>query len=250
MKKTLVIGDIHNKYYIVDRFLTKLNYQFIEENEDKQIIFVGDYFDDFHDDSADAKAMALWLKDSLTKPNRIHLMGNHDYHYMIKPKGSAYCSGFSSEKYDAINEILTDEDWQKIKYFHSENNYWFSHAGIARYWFEHPLLGVTEETITTAIQKAFYALKARKFEDVECIYGADYFRGGPHPKGGLLWNDWRNSEFYDGITQIFGHTPHRNIKVSVGENNAKNINIDTHLAEILEIDGQGIKIINRFKTKI
>lgn len=250
MKKTLVIGDIHNKYYIVDRFLNKLNYYNIEESENKQIIFLGDYFDNFNDNCHQIKSMALWLKNSLNKPNRIHLMGNHDFHYLVKPKGSVFCSGFSLEKYDQINEILTHEDWGKIKYFHTEANYWFSHAGIARYWFEHPILGVNKQTIEDAIQKALHALKARNFENIGCLYAADYFRGGEHPKGGLLWNDWNNSELYEGITQIFGHTYNKKIKISIGENNSRNIKIDTNLAEIIEIDNLGIKIINRFKTKI
>ena len=123
--KTLVIGDIHQKIDQVEKIISDWT---------DQIIFIGDYFDDFNDTVEDARRTAQWLKQSLQRPNRVHLMGNHDYNYRIRPPGAYYCTGFTLEKYEAINLELSISDWKMIKYFHHEKDdtttYWFSHAGL------------------------------------------------------------------------------------------------------------------------
>ena len=227
MKKILVIGDVHQN-------LNRLNLAL--ENWQDKIIFLGDYFDDFQDSAEDAARTAKWLKESLTIPNRIHLIGNHDFHYMIRPKGITYCSGFSPEKYDAINNILTLEDWNKLKFFHHEKEiYWFSHAGITKYWFEHPVLGLNLAGILKTLEECKQALKISDLSRCGALWAADHYRGGRCQKGGLLWNDWRNCDFFKDITQIVGHTPREEVKCSQRKGGT-NINIDTHLTQVLELD--------------
>lgn len=227
MKKTLIIGDIHQK-------LNRLN--LATENWQDKIIFLGDYFDDFGDTLEDVTKTAEWLKDSLTKENRIHLIGNHDFHYLIKPKGAVYCSGFCPKKYERINQILTEEDWSKLRFFHHEKEtYWFSHAGITKYWFEHPVLGLNLAGILKTVEECTEALKASDFSRCNALWAADRYRGGRYEKGGLLWNDWRNCDFFKGITQIVGHTPREEVKCS-NKKGGTNINIDTHLTQVLELD--------------
>lgn len=229
MKKILVIGDVHQK-------LNRLNLAL--ENWQDKIIFLGDYFDDFQDSPKDAEKTAKWLKESLTIPNRIHLIGNHDFHYMIRPKGITYCSGFSPEKYDAINNILKPEDWNKLKFFHHEKEiYWFSHAGISYKWFSHPVHGVTLRGIEEVISKAQIDIEGQIYNSSNffALWGADFYRGGRFDKGGLLWCDWRNIDFFKGITQIVGHTPREEVKCSKRKGGT-NINIDTHLTQVLELD--------------
>lgn len=219
----VIIGDVHNKHEKVEEIL---------KNRDELIVFIGDYFDDFDDTREDIEATAHWLKESIYKPNRIHLMGNHDFHYRIQPCGITYCSGFQYYKHEVINNILNQEDWAKIKFFHAIENYWFSHAGIAKQWFEHPVLGLNIESIQKTIDEAVLGMESGNLTKVGPLWAADTYRGGRHKKGGLLWNHWTNSEFHDGITQIMGHTPHKEIQVKRSLQST-NINVDTHLKQIL-----------------
>jgi hypothetical protein len=172
------------------------------------------------------------------RPNTITLMGNHDIQYRIKDKNGLYCSGYEPWKYDVINDIVEEEDWCKVKYFHHEQNYWFSHAGISTYWFGHPIYGTTAEIIESKIAQAQKALEARIYLDIGCIYAADYYRGGRFAKGGIVWNDWRNIEKHDGITEIVGHTPSSKIQIRKRKNSCS-INVDSFLNELLIIHEDG-----------
>ena len=236
MAKILVIGDVHQK---VDRLKQALAYEHLAD----YTVFIGDYFDDFEDNVYEAMGMAWWLRDNLDQPNRVILLGNHDFQYML-PEYTVYCSGFTGYKHEAINKVLTPDDWKKFEYFHSHEsdvngdtiNYWFSHAGITRLWFEHPVLGTTPDTINENISKVKTAVETRNRE-WDCVWAADRFRGGRHKKGGLLWNDWDNNDFFENTTQIVGHTPQRNIAVKKNSIiNAQSINVDTHLREVILLD--------------
>lgn len=222
----LIIGDVHTKFEKVEKII---------KDYDCPVIFIGDYFDDFDDDAEINKATAEWLKESLTKENRIHLFGNHDFQYRIKPIGMVTYSGFHYKKYEKINEVMTEDDWDKLKYFHAIGKYWFSHAGITEYWFQHPVLGLTVEGINEIISKAKEAVKVSDLAGAQPLIAADYYRGGRHRKGGLLWNHDVNTDYIDGITQIYGHTEHDQIQVKRRINNTT-INVDTGLREVLELD--------------
>ena len=229
MSKILVIGDIHQKHQTAERYL---------KNWDGPVIFMGDYFDDFNDTPNDAIATAEWLKDSLTKTNRIHLMGNHDIHYMLPAESNMYCSGYTPEKHKVIKQILTNEDWNKIKFFHSENNCWFSHGGITHRWFSHPIHGTTKDTIESIVAQGVLDIKNRIYNGsgIKALCAADHYRGGSFDKGGLLWNDWRNSEFFPGITHVVGHTPRERVMCAKRKTKREfgiNINVDTHLQQAI-----------------
>jgi predicted MPP superfamily phosphohydrolase len=138
--KILVIPDIHQKIALVNQILEK------KEQGVDLTVFLGDYFDDFQDNQYEVNAMATWLKLNLYKEKRVFLMGNHDFHYRVLPY-SLYCSGYASWKHEIIQHILSEADWNQIKYFHAVGNFWFSHAGITEKWFSHPVHGLTPETI-------------------------------------------------------------------------------------------------------
>lgn len=228
MSKVLIVGDIHNK---VQKAETAMG------NWTGPIIQVGDIFDDFHDTVNDAIEAAEWLKQSILQPNRTHLMGNHDIQYMLPLNSGIYCSGYSVDKHKAIRSVLTDEDWSHVKYFLSVNNCWFSHAGITRMWFEHPINGLTLDGINEQINKAVHSINDKTYANIQCLYAADYFRGGRSKKGGLLWNDWRNSDFIEGVTQIVGHTPYDSIQCTKDSSiNSININVDTHMRQVITLD--------------
>jgi len=240
--KLLVIGDIHLQHLKAEKIC--------KAYPSHKKIFVGDYFDDFNDSALDNSNAAIWLKNSLQQPDRVHLMGNHDFHYWqwhAEGRSKLYCSGFSWAKFDAINNILSSEDWDKLKYFHSERGWWFSHAGITEQWFSHPVHGLTEDVIEYTLKKNIEDAKAGIFP--QAIWSADFFRGGENRKGGIVWNDWRNLDLIPKVKQVVGHTPLREITTKIDYSlsmpGAINVNVDCQLREVLEINEKGeIDILN------
>jgi hypothetical protein len=232
MENLLVIGDIHNKVKLVDFYIKRF--------PKTPIIFMGDYFDDFGDDEIDARATAEWLKESLTHPERIHLIGNHDLPYMLN--GRVFCPGWSEEKQRAVNDVLTADDWSKLKFFHHERNYYFSHAGLTEHWFAHPITGlITEEYVESSIGTALPLLDPMS---ENCIWAADSYRGGHHKYGSLLWCDWRCLDHIKNINQIVGHTPSRKIIRSTDEDtNSDHFNVDCFLREVLMFSSKNIPTI-------
>lgn len=230
MKKTLVIGDIHLRHKTITQILNVWS---------GPIIQVGDWFDNFGEKEKDTIATAKLFKRFVHRPDTITLMGNHDIQYRIKEKNGLYCSGYEPWKYDVINDIVSEVDWCKLKYFHYEQDFWFSHAGITDYWFQHPLVGTTTETIEEKINKAIIALEARSYSQIGCLYAADYSRGGNHHVGGLLWNDWRNIQKHEGIVEIVGHTPSNNIQIKKHDQISTSVNVDSFLKELLIIHEDG-----------
>jgi len=235
MSNLLIIGDIHNKVGLADLYLKRF--------PDTSVIFLGDYFDDFGDTEEDATHTAEWLKESLTHSNRIHLIGNHDYPYMVN--GRVICPGWTKEKQHAVNKVLSPEDWAKFKFFHYEKNYYFSHAGITKYWFGKPLDGEidpqrVEEVVLLAHSNAMAGLNA------DPLWAADQCRGGWHDVGGLLWCDWRVLEHLPGVNQIVGHTPSKRILMS-SDKDSRHINVDCFLNEALLLSENGLPtVIKKF----
>lgn len=94
MKKILAIGDIHQAPN-----LEQIEATIARENPDR-VIFVGDYFDQWHDHPDHAAKTARWLKQSLADPKRVHLLGNHDLHYLWP---EAACSDSHGTSIDSSN---------------------------------------------------------------------------------------------------------------------------------------------------
>jgi predicted MPP superfamily phosphohydrolase len=238
--KCLIVGDIHQKIDLVEKHIAGWT---------DKIIFIGDYFDNFNDTPEQAREMADWLKDSLKKENRIHLMGNHDYYYRVPMGKSGICSGFTSQKYEIINSILDFSDWNLIKYFYHEKyedlDYWFSHAGISSHWFRHPVLGISTEIVDKKVQEAQNDIEAQNYESnfAKRINAVDWYRGGRHPRGGLLWNHWPTAELHKGVVQVLGHTTVPKIKIKT-KFESKTINVDTALKQSLIIDNGNLIIKN------
>ena len=184
----IVIPDIHTKYDKAERIIKKYN-------SSHRFVFVGDYFDQFNDDTG-------------------------------------------------INAVLSIDDWNKLKYFHIENGWYFSHAGITEHWFKHPVSNIIKpEYVNKVISDSIENLKIGKLENA--IWSSDFFRGGKNKKGGILWNDWRNMDLIVGIKQVVGHTPINRI-MSIADNvmNSHIINVDCsssgiYMSEVLEINRSG-----------
>lgn len=236
--KILIVGDIHNHVKAAEEIASK--YQ-----DTHKIIFIGDYFDDFHDTPKVAANTARWLKESLYKPNRIHLYGNHDLQYT--PYCETYignkclklymCSGYTSEKDYEVKKILSIEDWDKIKLHHFEYGWHFTHAGMAKMFFEHPIKGMTDDVILDVIEKT--NIKFLNREKTDIIGGVGYCRGGYLPVGGITWNDHnQEADPVEGIKQIYGHTPINDIDI-LEDCGGINICVDCGLSQVLEIDENG-----------
>jgi hypothetical protein len=242
MSKIIALSDIHNHWVqaqsIVDKYTVT-----------HKIIFCGDVFDDFGDSAIDAEQTARWVKEFISKDNHIALIGNHDlnYHYKNIRLGSNLgdqiynCSGYSPAKDDAINRIMTNEDWDKIKFAHYENGFWFSHAGFHPFWFSSPPYGMDNETINIKLKKIQQDFDARIFSNE--LAAAGKCRGGIHRVGGVVWRD-QNQESYtgsywnnqSGIKQVSGHTPMRKgIDIEETRNGGLCIDIDCGLSQVLEI---------------
>ena len=237
MSNLLVIGDIHNRIKLADVYLKR--------HPNTPVIFLGDYFDDFGDSVIEAADTARWLKNSLNQPDRIHLIGNHDFPYMVH--GKVWCPGWTPEKHKAVNEILTPEDWSKLKYFHYEKNFYFSHAGITEYWFAEPITGnITPERVENIINQCKQNIGSEL--DLGPIWAPDRWRGGDSPVGGILWCDWRGLDHIPNINQIVGHTPSREVIQSKDEElNSIHILADTFLKQAVLLSETGIPtIINLF----
>jgi hypothetical protein len=233
----IAIGDIHNHWVEAEEIASLYD-------KTHTVVFTGDYFDDFGDTAQDAIQTAKWLKDSLDKPNRIHLMGNHDINYSYlnyKKDDSGHiqniynCSGYDMKKDDAINRVMTNEDWDKIKFAHFENGFWFTHAGIHPYWFEHPIKGMSNDAILDKLAKATDDYLNRTWN--ETIGAVGRCRGGMQKVGGILWcDDFQEGHVSRGLKQVFGHTPTMGKINTWYENGGLNANIDCGLNQVLEID--------------
>ena len=240
MNNIIAIGDIHNHWVEAEQIASLYD-------KTHTVVFTGDYFDDFGDTAQDAIQTAQWLKESLDKPNRIHLMGNHDinYSYLNYTKDSNgslqniyNCSGYDMTKDDAINRVMTNEDWDKIKFAHFGNNFWFTHAGIHPYWFEHPVKGMDNDVILEKLAKVTDDYLNRTWN--ETIGAVGRCRGGMQKAGGILWlDDYIEGKVISNFKQVFGHTPTMGKVNITKDNNGVNINIDCGLIQVIEISEDG-----------
>jgi hypothetical protein len=236
----IAIGDIHNHWVEAEQIASLYDKTHL-------VIFTGDYFDDFGDTAEDAKQTAFWLKKSLAKPNRIHLMGNHDinYSYLNYTKDSNgnlqniyNCSGYDMKKDHVINSVMFTTEWEQIKFAHYENGFWFTHAGIHPHWFEHPIKGMDNDVIKEKIAKADEDYHNRTWN--ETIGAVGRCRGGMQKVGGILWcDDFQEGHVSRGLKQVFGHTPTMAKATIWYENGGINANIDCGLNQVLEIDEDG-----------
>jgi len=215
----LIIPDIHNK---IDRAET-----IIKNAGADKVIFLGDYFDDFGDSHIDARKTAKWLKESLNKENRIHLWGNHDVCYAFPNNPYTRCTGFTESKNKAVQEELTEKEWSKLKFFHFEQGFLFTHAGLHSSYFPE-----NNEDIDVFLNKeSDYAFRLLKKNKSHYFFRAGYSRGGQIPFGGIIWCDFLR-EFIpnDNAKQIFGHTPQR-----IPTLKGNSLCIDTHLMHYAKV---------------
>jgi hypothetical protein len=197
--KAVIIPDLHNKVHWVEKALSAIPHD--------RVVFLGDYFDGFHDTPAIAANTARWLKQSLQHENRIHLYGNHDCPYSRWNNRFVACPGYTDDKQKAINKILDRQDWDKLKFLHKEQGWWISHAGIHPDIFSHPMHGVTDEEIERIHEQGTLAFNSNLEHPLFQWSAARGMTNISFQVGGVTWLDW-NNEFIpiNDINQIVGHT--------------------------------------------
>jgi hypothetical protein len=215
--KTIIISDVHNRVYWIENALSELQYD--------NVVFLGDYFDNYGDTPVDAYLSAQWLKQSIYKPNRIHLIGTHDIWYMYPFNKYIGASGNTDKKYYAIKSVLNTDDWKILKLYYYEQNYLMTHAGISSYIikdyifrnkdvFNSYIVGgnlridekdIIDKIVKPATQEALdWVSRGFKHPWLE----AGFIRGGSQIVGGIIWQDWSEFEPISGLNQIVGHTEH------------------------------------------
>lgn len=238
MANILVIPDVHTKFEKAERIISKFA-------KTHKFVFVGDFFDQFGDTPELNASTAHWLKTTMEKfPEWVYLFGNHDLIY--HPHYSCMCSGFSTAKKTAINEVLSIDDWNKLKYFHFENKHWFTHAGLSRFWHQHPMgESINADNLQRIVDEAL--VKLSKDDHSNAVWASSRSRGGTDLVGSLLWQDWRDLELIPNLKQVVGHTPIKKINtIADNVSNASITNVDTsasgvYFHELLEIDEYGNK---------
>jgi hypothetical protein len=207
MSRTLIISDLHLRHRQADTILSWEKYD--------RVVWLGDQFDQYSDTVGQNMDAAYWLKEKLWDDRNVFTLGNHDTGYRFPDNQWAKaCSGYTSAKGLAIRKILTSEDWDRVKLYHSEQGILFTHAGIDRYWLDwsgngayHGPIGLSLEDITAWLDRAWPIVKAAyNCGTIHPLLEAGLDRGGYQKVGGITWLDLSNIKPIPGIAQIVGHT--------------------------------------------
>jgi hypothetical protein len=201
--KTIVVPDLHHKVAWVANFLKS------QEPYD-EVVFVGDYFDDFNDTTYIAKGTAYWLQESLRDKKRKHCIGNHDVPYILDYVNPVYnCPGFTKEKKNAINSVMMKKDWDKLVPAIYTQGWLISHAGFTYPLVEHPVLGVAapEELVKQSIE----GWKRARAGEWDKFFVAGSRMGQPFVPG-ITWADWDELIPIVGTSQIVGHSPSNQVR--------------------------------------
>jgi len=196
--KTLVFPDLHES---PQALLDRIENLIAAEGADR-VVFLGDYFDRYHDTPADAERMAQWLAAHLDDPRRTHLIGNHDASYLW-PVETTFCPGFTWEKEAVIRATLGPNARDRFVFHAWVDGWLLTHAGLSAQWMTVPV-----DLVATAIAAEEKAARLAFGQDTHHWFvTVGQKRGGPFPAGGILWCDHRELEPIPGLRQIYGHTP-------------------------------------------
>ena len=221
--KTLVIPDVHQDIESVLKIFKAEDIDSFDE-----IIFLGDWFDSFHEPPrvASFKDTRLFLRDLVWNNKNgkmIFLVGNHDMAYIYNNKKSGYsssfiksnaymCSGVTKSKISTFRQVFFDkglrDDWfiKNFKMAHRSQGWAFSHAGIILRHF--PYEKTMDSIVNEILPDVFANFRNLDYMHNWLISAIGTARFGQDPYGGLLWLDF-NIEFNPSKEvgkQVFGHT--------------------------------------------
>lgn len=210
MSKILVVGDLHTKTHILNKAINKFKREDFDE-----IIFLGDYVDDWSASPNDSRMILDSLVSLKTKyGNKVTLLlGNHDLSEYIS--GRFTCSGYNF--YTSLEVKLALKDNESLfDIACSRENILFSHAGITNKWKKYAKINAkTPQKIANALNDSFHYryTNQKKFEIFKKLSEAGEGRGG----SGIaspIWADITElvADPLDGIHQVVGHTPVKSIR--------------------------------------
>lgn len=227
--KSLVIPDVHLDIENLKKIL-----QSQEAQDCDRLVFLGDFFDNFGDSPKRNAEMAQFLKNEILYNEKATiLVGNHDLHYHPKCLPQWRCSGYSHEKREAIEKVLSLEDFNQFDWATTIDDVLLTHGGL------HPSMipwgqGIDAQSLCQYLnKKCLEALETQLGS--EPLLQAGRLRYGPQAHGGIIWMDVREYEHIEGIKQIFGHTPLKN-PIFLGPENERSLCLDCQLSQALVIN--------------
>jgi len=222
--KVLFIGDIHGLSEWDNIAIGGLK-QFYK------IVFLGDYVDSFFvrpvEQLANLKNLCTFARKN--KDNVTLLLGNHDYAYVYS---YPYISGHQPVHAHEYRQIFQDNiDLFQIAWgyqSHVTNQYTLAtHAGLTQtFWTKHVLPefgpGKFLNVITEGKKSEDFQIHEvlNYLQDKELLWKVGSMRGG-YGTPGPIWADYMEllEDPYEGINQVFGHTPKASVTVDhIGEN--------------------------------
>lgn len=261
--KTIIIPDIHLSVERTDSILLK-------ESPYDKVIYQNDIFDQFNDTPERNRNAAVWLKEKLQDPRHIFLWSNHVQSYAYDFNQNMMCSGFTREKAKLIWEVLTREDFNKLKLYYIEQGFLFTHAGLSN-----ALIKIqnnnqqieTLEEIRTFLDYHYERAKlAIEAGGNHWLFAAGRDRGGTEKIGGCTWCDFY-SHVPTPFPQIFAHTPQstpifmtmndkggmskfaaKDAQVQNFKNKRFSLDLDTHLNDYAVLE-DGILTVNNIIWK-
>ncbi len=195
MNTTLVIPDIHQNHRKAE--------EIINQQPHDKVVFLGDYFDAFHDNPQDSYSTAVWLKERMENhPEDVFLIGNHDVQYLW---GVERCSGYSPDKEVAIRKALgnVQEVRKRLSLHVWVDNVLLSHAGLTLQLLPEEEDGDVAKYLRIQASECMSKLEAG---NTHWMVGAGQDRGGNQRYGGLTWCDWQTFRPIPNVTQLVGHS--------------------------------------------
>lgn len=208
-KKCIVIPDVHGR-----KFWRKA----VRGNEDKRIIFLGDYLDPYsfegvsYDDAFNEFNDILAFKKE--HPDNVTLLlGNHDMGY-LEPDICEVRQDFGRREYyrNVILENISLFDMVAVEQMGTQPVL-FSHAGIRTEWLRHNDWLFDRKDFRPEILNELLHDDEGREDLFITLADVSYHRGGYQKAGSVIWAD-ANEFIYGGdelpgYAQIFGHTLHK-----------------------------------------
>lgn len=212
----LVIPDVHQKAQIANDLRSK--------HPGMPAIFLGDYFDDFHDSVYDMEKTCRWLKQAFENDDDEFILGNHCFAYLSYELGVrwGFCTGWRVDKQHVFHEYFPEDTLLNRGSWLSHCQGWLiSHAGLSNDLYRSFRKRKTIGEIVQWVADAEAALRAG-LQHPAFLAGVD--RGGLQKFGGILWCDWQELKPIPSVRQLVGHTPAAEVRFRRND-----VCLDTHL---------------------
>lgn len=191
-RSVMVVADVHDRHAAAERA--------VASESPGAVVFLGDYFDG----GGDPKETAAWLAASMEREGRVHLLGNHDVHYMSPNRGFR-CTGYDSAVLDAISSAGVP--WGRaVPYCWLDERWLCTHAGLSAALVRACARAPGRAGAVQLLAGAYSQMESARAGGGAPLFEAGRSRGGSRGVGGITWCDYSEFEDVPGMCQIFGHT--------------------------------------------